>query len=346
MVQSKVNGVDAMFTAQVLTAIWKGSTGIALYVAIAAVILIAGIFAFITYKKSLRKFPEETEEEPEEPLEPELSDSTGDPELDEILKLAGYAYDATQDIFYSRMYPWQRDMGYCRLYDEAAAPMSLIMDCEPIYFDYAGKRWMIEFWKGQYGMTSGGEIGVYNTDKPDIDIPELFTGTFFDCASDEERLHMSFTLVKNGEIMFSRRGKHWWLTGFKLGEFSQPSELVMYIFIALKDRIMRDAFIGGLLKAGYNRDEIYIEDNIVGLVFDKPRTQQPFTRIEETDCITQKKNELLCKAYMEITAEYPTFPEKIRAIREKAPGIYDAIIDIGKTRKIFAAYEKLRKFLR
>jgi hypothetical protein len=261
--------------------------------------------------------------------------------LYKIMADAGYSYDPMQDIFYSNMDPWQRKMGYCRLYDEASAPLNMIIDCEPIYFEYGGKRWMIEFWKGQYGMTTGGEIGIYTTEGPDLDIPGVFNGTFYECASNEDRLYMSFTLVKNDEILIKRKGKHWWLTGFKLGEFSEPSELTMYLTIALKNVTMRNAFLKGLKKAGYAKGEIFIDGNIVGLVFDEARTPQPLTRIAETDWLIQRKNELLCDKYQEITEPYDNFPDKMNAIREQAPEIYDAILNIGKTKALFAVFEKI-----
>ena len=51
---------------------------------------------------------------------------------------------------------------YAYGYDAAALAMNAIIDCEPIFFDYAGKTWLIELWKGQYGLETGCEIGVYN----------------------------------------------------------------------------------------------------------------------------------------------------------------------------------------
>ncbi|TCQ01960.1 uncharacterized protein DUF4474 [Serpentinicella alkaliphila] len=57
----------------------------------------------------------------------------------EIMESTGYSYEIDQDIFYSNLYAWQRNMGYCRLYDKAAAPLSMTIDCEPIYFKYAIK---------------------------------------------------------------------------------------------------------------------------------------------------------------------------------------------------------------
>ncbi|NLV88860.1 MAG: DUF4474 domain-containing protein, partial [Tissierellia bacterium] len=41
-------------------------------------------------------------------------------------------------------------------------------------------------------------------------------------ADDENMLKMRFELFKNHVSLIKRKGKHWWLTGFKLGEFSQP----------------------------------------------------------------------------------------------------------------------------
>src|SRR5690554_5362892 len=99
--------------------------------------------------------------------------------FNKFLEPYGFAYDPYKDLFYSNLDAWQRDKGYCRLYDEAAAPLSMIMDCEPIYFEYDNKRWLIQFWKGQYGMTTKVEIGVYNTDKPDLNT-EYFNGTFYE----------------------------------------------------------------------------------------------------------------------------------------------------------------------
>lgn len=269
-----------------------------------------------------------------------------DDALNEAIENAGYSYDPDQEIFYSNMDPWQRKMGYCRLYDEASAPLNMIIDCEPIYFEYGGKRWLIEFWKGQYGMTSGGEIGVYTTEESDLDIPGFFNGTFYNCASNSDRLYMSYSLVKNDELLFARNDKHWWLTGFKLGEFSEPSELTMYLTIALKDTVMRKAFVNGLKKAGYSDNEIFIDRNIVGLVFDKTHTPQPITRAPESDWLIQRKNELLCNKYQEITGPYDNFPNKMSAIREKAPEIYDAILDIGKSKALFEMYEKIKGYLK
>lgn len=272
-------------------------------------------------------------------------EQTGSETIFDIVEEAGYSYDPEQDIFYSNMDPWQRKMGYCRLYDEASAPLNMIIDCEPVYFEYSGKRWMIEFWKGQYAMTAGAEMGIYTSESPDLEIPGVFNGTFYNCAGDEDLLYMSYYLIKNGELLFKRKGKHWWLTGFKLGEFAEPSELTMRLKIVLKDTAMRDAFLDGLRRAGYSEKELLVDGNIVRIIFDKPHTPQPLTRIPETDWIIQRKNEFLCSKYQEITGQYDLFPDKMAAIRKQAPEIYDGILNMGKAKPLYEVYEKIKDYV-
>lgn len=263
--------------------------------------------------------------------EPEIKDKS----LEELIENLGYAYDGRQDIFYSGLNTWQRDMGYCRLYDEAATPMSMIIDCEPIYFEYDNKRWLIEFWKGQYGMTTGCEIGIYATDGPDVQT-EYFNGTFYKCVGDDELLSMSFELIKNGKKLFKRRDVHWWLTGFKLGEFSEPSELVVFITIKLKDGIMMTEFVNGLRNAGYEDEDIVIINDTVKLVFDKPKTEQPFTRNPFSDIIMQSNNKELIIKYNEMTKTQDNSIDKIIFLRDTAPELFEEIFHMmGRNKDMF-----------
>lgn len=273
-------------------------------------------------------------------------DTANKKELDEIYAIAGYAYDRKQDIFYSILNPWQRNFGFCRLYDEAAAPLGMIVDCDPIYFNYNGKKWLIEFWKGQYDLPTGGEVGIYNTEGPNLDIPGFFNGTFYSCASDEELLWMSYTLKRKGKVLFTRGDRHWWLTGFRLGEFSQPSELTMEITITFKGWGMCNAFINGLRNAGYLQHEFKRYGNSVRVAFDKPHTKQPVTRTKSTDEIIQNKNKLLCDLYNEVTKGCMTIEDKIKAVRENEPELYEHIIGMGRPKELYKPYRKIKNFLK
>lgn len=265
--------------------------------------------------------------------------------ISELIYLAGYAYDNSQNIFYSHINAWQRKFGYCRLYDEAAAPMGMIVDCEPIYFEYQGKKWLIEFWKGQYDLTTGCEVGVYYTKRPELVIPGVFNGTFYDCVSNEDMLPMSCILRKNHLRVITRKAVHWWLTGFKVGEFSEPYELSMDITITFKDQDMANAFIGGLMRAGYSRNEFVLIGNTVSLTFDKTHTKQPVTRTKLTDRLIQWKNKLMCKMFMKFTSAYNTMPEKLQVIRKRVPFIYRKIMLVGRYHKVSKAYNKIKDYL-
>ena len=266
-----------------------------------------------------------------------VPEGTGNDELDKAIEIAGYSYDQKQDIFYSTMDPWQRDIGYCRLYDEAAAPLGMIIDCEPIHFEYLKKEWLIGFWKGQYDLVTGAEIGVY-TRAVDLTILGFISGAYYDCVSNTDLLKMSYTLKKNGKILFTRKGKHWWLTGFKLGEFSDPSELTMDITITLHNVSMRNAFVTGLWNAGYPLDEFARNGNTVSFTFGSPHTPPPITRTPATDRIIQRKNELLCEKYQDITGKSNNIRDKVKAIEEQAPEMYAKLMRTGKSKQLYETF--------
>ncbi len=267
-------------------------------------------------------------------------------ELNQELKPFGFFYEPYQDIFLSLMYPWQRDLGYCRLYDEASAAMSMIIDCEPITFEYDNKRWLIEFWKGQYGMTTGGEVGIYSTTGPDLNIPGVFNGTFYFCVKDEDCINMSFVFKKKGNILFTRSGYHWWLTGFKLGEFTKPSDLTMDITLDLYDKKMADAFVTALKKTGYKEEKEYVvQGRRVIVRFSKPHTKQPLTRSGITEFIMMRNNESLCSSYNYLTEAYTDTLDKLEIVRNEAPNMYNQILNLGKPKAVFESYNTIKNYL-
>ncbi len=266
-------------------------------------------------------------------------------ELNQEIFPFGFAYEPYQDIFYSLMNPWQRDLGYCRLYDEASAALSMIIDSEPIRFEYNGRKWLIEFWKGQYGMNTGGEVGIYYTNGPDLNIPGVFNGTFYFCVKDEDCINMSFAFRKNGNLLFTRSGYHWWLTGFKLGEFSKPSELSMDILLDLYDKRMATAFVEALKKAGYNDKEYVLQGRRVTVRFDKPHTKQPITRTAFTDFLMQRNNESFCNSYNYLTEAYTDTIDKLEIVRKESPDMYNKVLSIGKPKAAFESYDRIKGYL-
>ncbi len=265
-------------------------------------------------------------------------------EQEDVFGIDGYDYELKQDIFYSTINPWQRKFGYCRLYDEALAHLDMIIDCEPITFNYGGENWMIEFCKGQYALNTGCEVGVYKEafNLGILGIPGTY---FYRSVDDKDMMHMAFSLKKNGKELFNREDKHWWLNGFKLGEFSNPSQLTMDIGISFNDKGMCYAFIDGLIRAGYPDSEIMKVGNRVYFTFGKPHTEQPITRTRFTDWITQKKNKIMCAEYRRVTEAYDTIQDKLNAVRKYRPDIYKKAIAVGKNRKVYKEYDRIAKYI-
>lgn len=309
-----------------------------IYILIPAILILAAIVFSVAIYRNSKKSNKDAQPPKEDEQDRELT-------FENALRTAGYGYDSTQDIFYSIKDAWQRKYGYCQLYDEACAPLSMIIDCEPIYFDYDNKHWLIEFWKGQYGMTAGCEVGVYISKGLDLNIEGVFNGTFYEAADEEDNLEISYVLYKNKKQMFTRQDRHWWLTGFKLGDFAQPNELSMDIKIVFKDNLMQNAFIRNLKQAGYKTNEYRAINNIVLIAFTAPHTKQPYTRTEDIEYIMQTKNMMLCQQYQEIVRGMNNIYDKVNAVKAQAPELYKAIFKMGKTKQVFDKYEDIRKFL-
>lgn len=241
---------------------------------------------------------------------------------------AGFEYDGEQDIIYSRMDAWQRKVGYCWTYDVGAPGLGFIIDCEPICFTYDGATWMIELWKGQYGIETGAEIGVYRTGEGVVStvVDYLKTGgkigsivyetgkrvaaglayraNWYRCADDfdTKKLELSFALKRKGEILLMRDSEsHWWLTGFKWGEFTEKtSDLTLDVSIRFKNEPkMQYAFTDALWKMGYQPQKW---DQNVCFEFKNPKTPQPSSR-SWLESKAQLANKIMVTSYNDLKAE-------------------------------------------
>ncbi len=167
----------------------------------------------------------------------------------------GYLYDPAENCFYTSSDPWQRTVGYNVIFDYAA-PLTLIyIDTYRFPFEYAEKDWVIQAWKGQYGLVFyGAEIGVYT--KPSSRVLE-----HYDCASDGDMLMMSMEFYEKKTSLFSGTtwkkqfarpyGLYWWCTGFipgnRVGRFDN---LRVDARITMKDYTMLSAFKASIEKQG------------------------------------------------------------------------------------------------
>jgi hypothetical protein len=267
-----------------------------------------------------------------------------DTTLAEAVHLAGFLYDPVQDIIFSTMNNFQRQLGYCKMYDETAIGISSVIDSEPVYFIDGNYEWMIELWKGQYGLETGCEIGIYRRElKTSITPFEEKNGKLYECASDAECLVMSSGLYeKKSPLTLFKRGpeKHWWLTGFKWGMFHEPEHLSMNATIRFETVSMMTAFKKALEKMKYHPACDSVK-NEISFTFSDPASEQPKAR-KLAGGLIQKNNMRLVTQYnnlktkLHIQSNDPN--ELDNAIRERGSKVEKDIFEL-----LIAYFRKRRK---
>lgn len=249
--------------------------------------------------------------------------------LDDLMQPYGFSYLQQQNIVTSRIDAWQRKFGYQALFDKTADRFHMVFDCEPIYFDYSGRTWLIEFWKGQYGINIGGEIGIYYADS--LLTPEQYKSAHFQSVPDEWMLSLSMKLFHYGKPLFSVSRKHWWLTGFYMGHFCQPQDLSLHISITFPNALMLQSFTAALIAAGYDFCTINVCGLTISFVFTKPYSPQPRSRFFSRQ--SQWKNRCLCGLYQWISRPFSATHDKLLYLYFFLPRSFRRVLRYRKNRQ-------------
>ena len=199
-------------------------------------------------------------------------------------QILSYQYSYIDDYYYTNdKEAWQYNFGFGKIYDYVSPYILLEYDYIRVFFTYENKDWMLQMWKGQYGMVFyGGEIGIYNRDHVDDGMSEW---TFFNCPAEEDWLNMEMTLWHeeldgSWTREFTREyDKYWWCTGFKNGHLRQEEpadELRLEGRITFKDEEMAELVTAGLEECGFgvsdtkdgmDIDEFYAEGTDVYFIW-------------------------------------------------------------------------------
>lgn len=258
----------------------------------------------------------------------DMSQRQKDDLLENLVFPFGYTYLHDQDIFSSSLYAWQKRFGYSAFYDKSAPHFHMVFDALPVYFNYGGCTWLIEFWKGQYGIHSGCEIGIYKSDE--ILEKEDYCAKLFHAVEKEEMLPLSFRLTHNNILLASLEQTHWWLTAFCCGYFSNPAELKMENSITFPNTCMAHAFTNALESLGY---DVCICGLKVCFTFDncpnRPASciQQLYRRQ------IQWQNRQLCRLFLWFTAPFTTTQDRVLFLFESIPALFHRILQIHKSPK-------------
>lgn len=251
--------------------------------------------------------------------------------LSNLIAPFGYCYNEQWDLISSRIDAWQRTIGYTALFDRAAASLNMVFNYLPIYFTYQNRTWLIEFWKGQYGINTGGEIGIYYADEilPEDALPTAH----FQAVDDQDMLPVSFSLFR-GQMQLAEVSKRtWWLTAFCMGIFSSPEQLSMKASIRFLDRDMTHSFLNALYKAGIKKDTVSVCGCEIQFCFGGSDGHHYgwFRRLLRK--CAQLWNCFFCKVYLKITAPFCMTIDRILYLYYLLPSILRRVLSPRKYRK-------------
>ena len=153
----------------------------------------------------------------------------------------GYDFNFDFNEFFSADDPWQRNFGFCKGYDSLAFLIGDYVQTIRVPFTYDDRDWMIQIWKGIYSWNMlGAEIGVYTK-------PLDRNANFYDCATDSQRLDMSFSVYwGDEEIIATEEEPSWWQTAFTVHKLTCASNLTLCCTIVFPDKEMMKAFSDSL----------------------------------------------------------------------------------------------------
>lgn len=237
--------------------------------------------------------------------------------LNELITPFGFAYEPEQDVLVSQINAWQRKEGYEALFDNLASKFNMIIDCFPVYFDYRNRTWLIEFWKGQYGINTGAEVGVYHANRP---IPKnQRKKVHYNAVSDEEMPIIGMCLKWRSKNLFSLKKRHWWLAAFRMGLFTQPKDLTLYASLTFGSCEEADAFTEGLRETELS-DKYRIRGRRVTVILDETNHHKGKERLYRA--LVQRINRFYCRMYRLVTLPFTKTADRMLFLYEQLPGCF------------------------
>ena len=172
----------------------------------------------------------------------------------------GFILDPYQFTIINQKPVFQYIFGFNDIYDAFTWGVNVWADMIKCEFNYDGKDWRVQFWKGGYGtfFATGGEIGIYTK-------PESREIEHYGAAAREDWLYLTYTMYNRGQELYTRpspylisdKGPYWWAPGYKILSIctdfmsSPRTNVVMDATIEFKDNEMALLFIGCMKEKGF-----------------------------------------------------------------------------------------------
>lgn len=251
--------------------------------------------------------------------------------INSLIEPFGYCYNPSQDIISSRNDAWQRAAGYMSLFDRTAAYFNMVFDYLPIYFDYDEKTWLIELWKGQYGINTGAEVGIYHADC--ILTEKELSAAHFNAVDDSDMLPVSMILSKEKHLLAHIAKKTWWLTAFCMGQFSRPSQLFLEVSICFSNCDMMHNFLNALRQTGIPEQYIQLCGHKITFPFGR-HINRPYSLWQRiVRAWAQFWNRIFCRIYLAVTSCFTLTVDRMLYLYYLLPFAFRRMLRPRKYRK-------------
>lgn len=177
----------------------------------------------------------------------------------------GFDFTVGECLVSAPIYCWMRSFGFCIEYDFLCYILPVYRyNTRRFKFDYQDKEWMIQMWKGNYLITNGGEVGMYNREKGSF-------GSYYDTAEDSQMIPMTLKIKHGEDVLVEASQIHWWINGFRLANNNlyHPKALTLEATMQVYDEEFLNAFTAAIDKNIYH-DVTYTVDketNTISLVW-------------------------------------------------------------------------------
>jgi len=194
-----------------------------------------------------------------------------------ISRLLGFTYTGADngDYYYTVEDSLQLKFGFMDYYDEVGSLLGMDLDEYITTFNYGGKEYRIELWKGNYGFGNayGGEFGIYYRDaaeaiaNPYVQGSEQSRHTYYQCLPEGEQLRIvqriydtssgtAEEVIKNDTDDYANGGDHFWNLAIQTDRGKTKDTLMNVYKIDVPDAGMRQAMTEALSK---DKDIVYAE---------------------------------------------------------------------------------------
>jgi len=154
--------------------------------------------------------------------------------------LLGFDFDLHNYVLRNPRSHFNKRFGFNIFFDMAAPLVLMDLDTLRFPFNYNGKDYMLQFWKGSYFLVANGaEVGIY--EKPSGRPLQ------WDCSDTE--LEMTMQLYQKDDLFFEFGPYHsWWAAAFRYGNpllmpVRSSKDLRLTGTILFEDEVMLDAFL-------------------------------------------------------------------------------------------------------